>query len=106
MDMTKGTRRLIVAGALFFGGILTLATATEPDSSLTRDRPAYSGAYDHDQLERDARMTQSMSASGADTGAQKHRWDDQLRHSSDPAFLQDLEAHQADIDRMLARPDR
>ncbi len=104
--MTKATRRLIVAGALFFGGVFTLAAATEPDSSPTQDRPAYSSAYDHAQLQRDAEMTQTMSAPGANTGAQKHRGDDQLRHSSDPAFLRDLEAHQADIDRMLARPGR
>jgi hypothetical protein len=29
--------------------------------------------------------------------------DPQLRHSSNPAFVRELEQHQADIDRMLAR---
>ena len=104
--MTKATRRFIVAGALFFGGVFTLAAATEPDSGPDPERPADVGAYDHDQLQRDAQMTQTMSAPGANTGAQQHRGDDQLRHSSNPAFLGDLEAHQADIDRMLARPGR
>ena len=32
--------------------------------------------------------------------------DDQLLHSQNPAFVQALEEHQADIDRMLARPER
>lgn len=32
--------------------------------------------------------------------------DDQLVHSSRPGFTNDLESHQADIDRMLARDGR
>ena len=105
--MTKATRRLAVAGAVFFGGVMALAAATAPDGGTGgQPPPAYVGVYDHDQLQRDAQMTQNMSSPGASTEAQYHRGDEQLRHSSDPAFVRELEAHQADIDRMLARPGR
>ena len=105
--MTKSLRRLIVAAVLFFGGVLTLAAVSEPDGgAASQSRPSYSGTYDHDQLQRDAQMTQNMSAPNANTDSQYHRDDEQLSHSSDPAFVRDLEAHQADIDRMLARPGR
>lgn len=105
--MTKSLRRLIITAALFFGGVLTLAALTEPDNGPgTPNPPTYSGRYDHDQLQRAAEMTQNMSAPNANTGAQYHLGDDQLSHSGDPAFLRDLEAHQAEIDRMRARPGR
>ena len=102
--MTKALRRFLIAVVVFFGGVLTLAAVSEPDDGGgAPSRPAYSGTYDHDQLQRDAQMTQNMSAPNANTDAQYHRNDEQLSHSSDPAFVRDLEAHQADIDRMLAR---
>jgi hypothetical protein len=105
--MTKALRRLIITVVVFFGGVLTLAAATEPDGGTRPPSPpAYSGTYDHNQLQRDAQMTQNMSAPNANTDSQYHRSDEQLSHSSDPAFVRDLEAHQADIDRMLARPGR
>jgi hypothetical protein len=106
-NMTKTARRLIVSAVLFFGAVFTLAAVSEPDGgSGTRRPPSYSGTYDHDQLQRDAQMTQNMSTPNANTDAQYHRNDEQLTHSSDPAFVRDLEAHQADVDRMLARPGR
>ncbi|HEY9555613.1 MAG TPA: hypothetical protein VIR58_02695 [Acidimicrobiales bacterium] len=61
----------------------------------------------HDTLQQDALMTQRMAAPNAAgpmfTGQVQ---DDQLLHSQNPAFVQALEEHQADIDRMLARPER
>lgn len=105
--MRKTVRRLIITAVLFFGGVFTLAVWSEPDGGAgAPSPPSYSGTYDHDQLQRDAQMTQNMSAPNANTDAQYHRGDEQLSHSSDPAFVRDLEAHQADIDRMLARPGR
>lgn len=105
--MTKALRRLIIAGVVLFGGMLTVAAVFEPERDAgAPSRPAYSGTYDHNQLQRDAQMTQNMSAPNALTDSQYHRNDEQLSHSSDPAFVRDLEAHQADIDRMLARPGR
>ena len=57
-----------------------------------------------DQLHQDYDMTQYMSGPGARgpmfTG---QTTDPQLRHSRDPAFVQRLEQHQQDMDRMLAR---
>lgn len=61
----------------------------------------------HDNLQRDAEMTQRMSAPGASgpmfSGQIR---DPQLDHSQNPAFIKALEDHQADIDRMLARSTR
>lgn len=62
---------------------------------------------DHDTLQQDALMTQRMAAPNAAgpmfTGQVQ---DDQLLHSQNPGFVRALEEHQADIDRMLARPER
>jgi hypothetical protein len=105
--MTKASRRLVMTAVVFFGGVLTTAAISESDGGPgAPSRPAYSGTYDHNQLQRDAGMTQNMSTPNANTDSQYHRNDEQLTHSSDPAFVRDLEAHQADIDRMLARPGR
>ena len=61
----------------------------------------------HDTLQQDALMTQRMAAPNAAgpmfTGQVQ---DDQLVHSQNPGFVRALEEHQADIDRMLARPER
>ena len=101
--MTKTTRRFVLLGALFFGGVFALAAATEPDGGMGVKAPASTGAYDHETLQADARMTQGMSRPDANTSAQYHRRDEQLAHSSSSSFLRAFEAHQADIDRMLAR---
>lgn len=84
--------------------LTTLAppTATQP----TPTPPAASVRADaHDTLQRDAEMTQRMSAptaSGPMFSGQIR--DEQLDHSQSPGFVKALEQHQADIDRMLARP--
>jgi len=105
--MTKTTRRFVLLGTLFFGSVFTLAVATEPDGSTgPTTPPASSGTYDHQTLQSDAWMTERMSQPAADTGAGVHRHDQQLVHSDVGAFLRDLEAHQAAVDRMLARPAR
>ena len=83
--------------------MFALAAATEPDGGMGVKAPVSTGAYDHETLQADARMTQGMSRPDANTGAQHHRRDEQLVHSNSPGFLRAFEAHQADIDRMLAR---
>ncbi len=103
--MTKTTRKFVLLGALFFGSVFALA-ATEPDGGAGVNAPASTGSYDHEALQADARMTQGMSRPDANTGAQFHRRDEQLVRSNSPSFLRDFEAHQADIDRMLAEPGR
>jgi hypothetical protein len=103
--MTKTTRRFVLLGALFYGSMFALA-ATEPDGGTDRRPPAYSGTYDHETLQADARMTQGMSRPDANPGAQDHRHDEQLVRSNSPSYLRAFEAHQTDIDRMLARTGR
>jgi hypothetical protein len=90
-------------GAAIIGmGALALATPggapTSPDVPAVGVRPA------HEQLQNDTSMIEQMSTLNADTGRQNHRRDQQLERSRDPGFLAALEQHQADVDRMLARP--
>lgn len=74
-----------------------------PVTASPTSRPSTS-PLDHDTLQQDSLMTQRMSAPNAAgpmfTGQVQ---DDQLTHSQDPAFVRELEQHQADVDRMLAR---
>ena len=101
-------RKLLIVATLFFALVIGVGLAAQPDESPAR-ATSTSGAstYSHDQLQRDAQMTQQMSASNADGPMQRGDVrDSQLDHSQNPAFVRALEQHQADIDRMLARPDR
>ncbi len=78
--------------------VFVTAARTEPTPT-----PAQTG-YPHVQLQADLQMTQLMSAPGASgpmsSGAVV---DGQLRRSQDPAYAAALEAHQREIDQMLAR---
>lgn len=98
-------KKVLVVVALFFGSVIALAVATEPDA---RPAPASSttvGGYSHELLQRDADMTQRMSLPTADGAMQRGQVPDaQLDHSRSASFVRALEQHQADIDRMLARP--
>lgn len=83
-------------------------TKGTPSTSVTSApvAPAASSPVDdHDDLQRDAEMTQRMSAPNASgpmfTGQIR---DPRLDHSRNPAFIKAPEEHQADIDQMLARP--
>jgi hypothetical protein len=76
-----------------------VATASAAQQSSSVD--------DHDTLQQDALMTQRMAApNAAGPMFSGQVQDDQLLHSQNPGFVRALEEHQADIDRMLARPDR
>lgn len=61
--------------------------------------------YSNDALIRASAMTQQMSLNSPISGHEYHLHgnDEQLRLSSDPAFVKALEAYQKQIDRMLAR---
>ena len=103
--MTHPFRPLVYAMAAFallIAVVLLVGPQGEPARSV---RPV--GQTDHSVLQRDAEMTQQMSVEGApgvmEQGRTRH--DDQLVHSSNPGFTGDLESHQAEIDRMLARDD-
>lgn len=83
-------------------------TAAPPKPATTASAGQQSSSVDdHDTLQQDALMTQRMAAPNAAgpmfTGQVQ---DDQLLHSQNPGFVRALEEHQADIDRMLARPER
>ena len=99
-------KKLLIVTALFFGTVIGVGLASEPDATPAR-APTTSGSstYSHELLQQDATMTQRMSTPTADGPMQRGDVrDTQLDHSQDPAFVRALEQHQADIDRMLARP--
>jgi hypothetical protein len=117
--------RTIVMGSAAFALLIAVVLAIAPQGEAARSvRPVSQtdqgpqgeparpvrpvSQTDHSVLQRDAEMTQQMSVSGApgvmEQGRTPH--DDQLVHSSQSGFTADLEQHQADIDRMLARGDR
>lgn len=104
--MTRHRLPFIVAG-VFFASVIGLAVATEPDGTTQTRPPASSAQTDHDLLQRDAEMTQRMGVPGTPGAMEQGRVvDEQLRHSHSAGFVTGLEAHQAEIDRMLARDDR
>lgn len=91
---------------MFFGLIIAVGLAAEPDDQPAPSPTSSSGTgTSHEVLQRDADMTKRMSSPTADGPMQRGEVrDEQLDHSQDPAFVDALEQHQADIDRMLARP--
>lgn len=99
--------RPIVIGSAAFALLIAVAVLIGPQGEPARSvRPV--SQTDHSVLQRDAEMTQQMSVSGVPGAMEQGRTqhDDQLVHSSQSGFSSDLESHQADIDRMLARGDR
>ena len=100
--LRRPLKRLLVGVIVLFVG-LGLTTTRGPDDRPPAS-PATQSEYSHEVLQIDAAMTQQMSIPNADTGRQNHRTDPQLLRSSNENYLRSLEQHQADIDRMLARP--
>jgi hypothetical protein len=117
MDEMRTLKRLLVGLVLWSALVVGISVSTSNGappapaspaavtSTPTTGTVASSPADDHDGLQRDAEMTQRMSAPNASgpmfTGQIR---DPQLDHSQNPAFIKALEEHQADIDQMLARP--
>jgi hypothetical protein len=85
-------------------GLGVLALATSGNGSPAGDVPTVGNRIAHEQLQIDAYMIEQMATPNAHTGRQNHRDDPQVERSRDPGYLAALERHQADIDRMLARP--
>lgn len=77
------------------------------DTSGRRPEPRPAVVYDHSILERDANTTLGLSNPGANTTAGATSLPptvrQQLQHSTDPEFIGELEEHEREIDRMLAR---
>ena len=84
-------------------GLGALALTT-PGTNAADDRVPTTGRVSHEQLQNDTSMTESMSTPNAHTDRRNHRSDEQLGRSQDAGYLAALERHQADVDRMLARP--
>ena len=105
MDTNRRFRRLMFSAAAFFASVITLGVVTAPDDAPSRPSsvPGVVSSYSHDQLQRDATMTQQMSTPNANTDSQYHANDGQLDRSQSAGYVAALEQHQADIDRMLAR---
>ena len=100
-------RRLLWISAGFFALIITVGLLSEPSERPARPSPAVSSQADHALLQRDSEMTQRMGVPGTPGGMERGKLiDDQLRHAQNPGFVDDLEAHDAEIDRMLARSGR
>jgi hypothetical protein len=101
-------RKLLITTVVFVGTVIGVGLASEPtENPGTRSSSSGGSGYSHELLQQDAEMTQRMSTPAADGPMQSGGVrDTQLDHSQDPAFVRALEQHQADIDRMLARPGR
>jgi hypothetical protein len=100
-------RRMLWITGAFFAVVITVGLFSEPPDRPAPSPPAGVSQTDHAVLQRDSEMTQRMGVPGAPGGMERGAVvDDQLRHSQSEGFVADLEAHQADIDRMLARPGR
>lgn len=69
------------------------------------DGTTSAGSYSDAVLSRASQMTQGMSVLGSPSGHEyhAHAGDEQLRLSSNPGFVREIEAYQNQIDRMLAR---
>lgn len=101
-------RKVLIAVSFFFASVVGLGLASQPEGAPVGRQPSQQdSAYSHEVLQRDTNMTQRMSTPGADGPMQRGDVRDaQLEHSQRPGFVGALERHQADIDQMLARPDR
>lgn len=100
-------RGFLWLSAGFFALIITVGLLSEPPDRPVQAPRAGVSQTDHGVLQRDSEMTQRMGVPGAPGVMERGGVvDDQLRHSQNPGFVADLEAHQAEIDRMLARPGR
>ena len=98
-------RAFIVAQVIFLGVVTVVAGLAAPDAPSTAPAQSSVSGYSHDVLQRDADMTQQMSAPNSDGPMQRYEVvDPQLEHSQQVGFVQALEDHQADTDRMLAIP--
>jgi hypothetical protein len=91
----------LIGSMVLLFAVLALSTTRTGEQLLPAPAPD-PASVPHDLLQLDANMTQQMSTPNASVG-QNHLRDEQLQRSQDRNYVQLLESHQADIDRMLAR---
>ncbi len=109
MDPMRALRSWMYVSGAVLGLVVVLAALSAPDEASpgAPARTPAASTFDHDQLQVDANMTQQMSTPSADGPMQRGQiGEDQLDRSWLPGYVRALEQHQADIDRMLARPPR
>ena len=104
MDSMHALKGLLAVAVLFFASVIAigLVAAGDPDNR-SAIRPTGTSGYTHEELQRAADMTQQMSAPNANTGSPIHIYDEQLARSQSAGYVQAVEQHQSDIDRMLAQ---
>lgn len=105
MDSTHALKGLLVVAIVFFATVMAIGLVAMPDDPTNGPvtRPAGTPGYTHEELQRAADMTQQMSAPSANTGSPIHASDEQLALSHSAGYVQAVEQHQSDIDRMLAQ---
>jgi hypothetical protein len=89
MDANRAIRRLMFSAVAFVASVITLGVVTAPDDAPNRppSAPGTVSSYSHDQLQRDATMTQQMSTPNADTDSQYHANDGQLDRSQSAGYV-------------------
>jgi hypothetical protein len=97
----RALKRLLGLTVLAFVALAFTTTGTNTADSRV---PSTTRRVAHEQLQIDTSMIERMSTPNADTDRQNHRTDEQLARAQNAGYLAALERHQADIDRMLARP--
>lgn len=92
----------VVLVAVTIGASITSGTSTARPS---RPVAPAAGHYDAGAVARAGAMTQQMSGDRPMSGHEfhNHAGDEQLKLSSDPQFVREVEGYQAQVDRMLAR---
>ena len=103
MDADRTLKRLLIVAAAFFGLLITVGIVAGPDDGTTGRSSRPAADYSHDELQPAANMTQQMSTPNAQTDARYHAGDEQLQRSQGAGYVQTVEQHQADVDRMLGR---
>lgn len=97
--------KILIGLAAVLVAVIIGAAATTPGDPGVRTAPPAAGIYDAGTVARAGAMTEQMGGDRSLSGHEYHNHasDEQLRLSSDPQFVREVEAYQAQIDRMLAR---
>jgi len=105
MDANRALKMLLIAAVALVGSMVTVGLVSGPGDTTSGPStpPAAGSGYSHDELQRSADMTQQMSTPNTNTDSQYHAGDEQLERSQSSSYVQAVEQHQADIDRMLGR---
>lgn len=93
----KAIVALVGAGAIVFASFLTLAITSSAEG------PGQVSGFSHAQLEADRIMTEQMSTAVGPGMQSVMATDGMLQRSANDAYVQALEQHVYEVDRMLGR---